>query len=65
MIDRRRRLRRNQPAMLMFAQGLPLLLAGDEAGNSQNGNNNADRQDNPIGWVDWSALGKPEEICYR
>ena len=61
IIDRRRRLRRNQLAMLMLAQGVPLLLAGDEAGNSQNGNNNAYCQDNPIGWVDWSALGKPEE----
>ena len=42
----------------MLAQGVPLLLAGDEVGNSQNGNNNAYCQDNPIGWVDWSALGR-------
>ena len=47
-----------QPAgVLMLAQGVPLLLAGDEVGNSQNGNNNAYCQDNPIGWVDWSGLG--------
>ena len=38
----------------MLAQGVPLLLAGDEVGNSQGGNNNAYCQDNPIGWVDWS-----------
>ena len=40
---------------LMLAQGVPLLLAGDEVGNSQNGNNNAYCQDNAIGWVDWSG----------
>jgi isoamylase len=50
-------LRRNLLASLMLAQGVPLLLAGDEVGNSQNGNNNAYCQDNPVGWVDWSGLG--------
>ena len=40
----------------MLAQGVPLLLAGDETGNSQNGNNNAYCQDNPTGWIDWSGL---------
>ena len=48
-------MRRNLLASLMLAQGVPLLLAGDEVGNSQNGNNNAYCQDNPIGWVDWSG----------
>jgi glycogen operon protein len=43
----------------MLAQGVPLLLAGDEVANNQNGNNNAYCQDNPIGWVDWSRLGQP------
>ena len=42
----------------MLAQGVPLLLAGDEVGNSQSGNNNAYCQDNPIGWVDWSGIGR-------
>ena len=42
----------------MLAQGVPLLLAGDEVGNSQSGNNNAYCQDNEIGWVDWSGLGR-------
>jgi len=37
----RRQLRKNALASLLLAQGLPLLLAGDEVGNSQNGNNNA------------------------
>ena len=58
ILELRRQLRRNLLACLMLAQGVPLLLAGDEVGNSQNGNNNAYCQDNPVGWVDWSALGK-------
>ncbi len=45
----------------MLAQGIPLLLAGDEVGNSQSGNNNAYCQDNEIGWVDWSGLGRDGE----
>ena len=53
----RRQLRRNLLASLMLAQGVPLMLAGDEVGNSQSGNNNAYCQDNEIGWVDWSGLG--------
>jgi isoamylase len=57
----RRQARRNQLASLMLAQGVPLMLAGDEIGNSQGGNNNAYCQDNPIGWVDWSALGNAED----
>lgn len=57
----RRQLRKNQIACLFLAQGVPLLLAGDEVGNSQDGNNNAYCQDNPTGWIDWSKLGDPEE----
>jgi isoamylase len=57
----RRQLRRNQLACLLLAQGTPLLLAGDEVGNGQGGNNNAYCQDNSIGWVDWSGLGRPGE----
>ncbi|WP_420134566.1 glycogen debranching protein GlgX [Rhodopseudomonas sp.] len=52
----RRQLRKNQLACLFLAHGVPLLLAGDEVGNSQNGNNNAYCQDNEIGWVDWKGL---------
>ena len=40
-------------ATLFLSQGVPMLLAGDELGNSQRGNNNAYAQDNEIGWVDW------------
>ncbi|MBS0531818.1 MAG: glycogen debranching protein GlgX [Proteobacteria bacterium] len=53
----RRQLRKNQLACLLLAQGIPLILAGDEVGNSQGGNNNAYCQDDEIGWVDWSGLG--------
>src|SRR5205823_6849531 len=61
ILQLRRQLRRNLLASLMLAQGVPLLLAGDEVGNSQGGNNNAYCQDNPIGWVDWSALGHGDD----
>ena len=47
--------------MLMLAQGVPLILAGDEFGNSQNGNNNAYCQDNEIGWVNWSHFNRYKE----
>jgi len=45
--------RRNLMATLMLSQGTPMILGGDELGNSQMGNNNAYCQDNPIGWIDW------------
>lgn len=53
---RRRQHRLNLLATLFMSNGTPLLLAGDEFGNSQAGNNNAYMQDNPIGWTDWSGL---------
>jgi len=52
----RRRQRLNILATLLFSQGTPMLLAGDEFGNTQNGNNNAYAQDNETGWLDWSGL---------
>jgi isoamylase len=50
----RGRVRRALLATLLLAQGTPMLLAGDEFGHSQQGNNNAYNQDNPIGWLDWA-----------
>jgi glycogen operon protein len=50
----RARVRRALLATLLLAQGTPMLLAGDEFGNSQGGNNNAYNQDNPTGWLDWA-----------
>ena len=49
----RERQKRNMLATLFFSQGLPMLLAGDEFGRTQNGNNNAYCQDNEISWVNW------------
>src|SRR5437660_1831855 len=54
----RRQLRRNQLACLLLAQGVPLLLAGDEVANSQSGNNNAYCQDNETGWINWEGLNR-------
>ena len=62
VVAMRRRLRRNQLACLFVAQGVPLLLAGDEVGNSQGGNNNAYCQDNEIGWIDWSKTGSEDDL---
>ncbi len=49
----RERQKRNILATLFFSQGLPMLLAGDEFGRTQSGNNNAYCQDNEISWVNW------------
>jgi isoamylase len=49
----RARQQRNFIATLLFSQGVPMLLAGDEIGRTQQGNNNAYCQDNGISWLDW------------
>jgi glycogen operon protein len=49
--------RRNMLATLLLSQGLPMLVAGDEFGRSQGGNNNAYCQDNGISWIDWENIG--------
>ncbi|MDS9467710.1 glycogen debranching protein GlgX [Paracoccus sp. MBLB3053] len=54
ILQKRARRRRNLMATLLLSQGTPMILGGDELGNSQQGNNNAYCQDNEIGWVDWS-----------
>ncbi|MGE0314705.1 MAG: glycogen debranching protein GlgX [Lautropia sp.] len=56
VLARRRWLKRAMLATLLLARGTPMLLAGDELGRSQRGNNNAYCQDNEIGWVDWSRV---------
>jgi isoamylase len=55
----RSRQKRNFLATLLLSQGVPMLLAGDEMGRTQQGNNNAYCQDNPISWVHWPAAGEP------
>jgi glycogen operon protein len=62
ILERRRLLRRNQLTSLLLAQGVPLILAGDEVGNSQGGNNNAYCQDDEIGWVKWAGLRTGDDM---
>jgi len=58
----RARQQRNFLASLFLSQGVPMLLAGDEIGRTQGGNNNAYCQDNDISWLDWSAEGQDREL---
>jgi glycogen debranching enzyme GlgX len=55
----RERQKRNFLATLLLSQGVPMLLAGDEMGRTQRGNNNAYCQDNEISWLDWGASARP------
>lgn len=55
----RERLQRNFIATLLCAHGTPMLLAGDEFGQTQQGNNNAYCQDNALSWLHWSLLDSP------
>jgi isoamylase len=55
----RERQTRNFLATLLLAQGVPMLLAGDELGRTQKGNNNGYCQDNELSWLDWTpSVGK-------
>ena len=50
----RARQQRNLLATLLLSQGVPMLVAGDERGRTQRGNNNAWCQDNEVSWLDWA-----------
>ena len=63
VLELRRKQLRNAFLMLFLSQGTPLLLAGDEFGNSQSGNNNAYCQDNEISWLNWNLL-RPNRDLY-
>ena len=54
----RGRLQRALLATLVLAKGVPMLLAGDESGRTQDGNNNAYCQDNPTSWLDWDGMDR-------
>jgi glycogen operon protein len=54
----RARQQRNFLATLLLSQGVPMLLAGDELGNTQQGNNNAWCQDNELSWLDWESADR-------
>ncbi len=58
ILSLRKRQRRNAMALLLLSQGTPLILAGDEFGNSQKGNNNVYCQDNDRAWLNWNGLEK-------
>ena len=53
---------KNAFLLLLFSQGTPMILAGDEFGNSQRGNNNPYCQDNAISWLEWNGLKKQTEL---
>jgi isoamylase len=53
---------RNMLATLILSQGTPMLLAGDEFGRTQDGNNNAYCQDNEISWLDWDIAEKGQAL---
>ena len=48
--------------LLLLSQGTPCILAGDEFGNTQKGNNNVYCQDNSVGWTDWRGLEKKKTL---
>lgn len=56
----RGRVKRAMLATVFFAAGTPMLLAGDEFGRTQGGNNNAYAQDNEVSWLDWDMAATPE-----
>lgn len=59
IIDMRERVKRSMLATLLTSLGVPMILAGDEFGRTQQGNNNGYCQDNEISWLDWK-LAKTE-----
>jgi glycogen operon protein len=58
----RERQKRNMLASLLLSQGTPMLLAGDEFGRTQHGNNNAYCQDSEISWVDWNFSDDAKDL---
>jgi isoamylase len=60
--DLRERQIRNFAVLLLVSQGVPMILAGDEARRTQRGNNNAWNQGNEISWVDWGRVGANDSL---
>ncbi len=58
----RQRQVRNMLATVLLSQGVPMMLAGDEFGRTQRGNNNAYCQDNELSWIDWSCAARHESL---
>jgi isoamylase len=61
-IELRERQKRNFLVTLFCSQGVPMLLAGDEMGRTQGGNNNAYCQDNEVSWVDWGRVASERDL---
>ena len=55
---------KNMSLLLLLAQGVPMLLAGDEMGRTQKGNNNAYCQDNEISWLNWKLLEEHKDLFH-
>ncbi len=58
----RRQQAKNFCALLLLANGIPMIVAGDEFLNTQRGNNNPYNQDNDITWLDWARLQDNREV---
>ncbi len=58
----RRKQIKNMVTILLLSQGVPMILSGDEFGNSQGGNNNAYCQDSDISWLNWDDLKKNPDL---
>ena len=58
----RARQKRNFLVTLFLSQGVPMLLAGDEMGRTQRGNNNAYCQDTQLSWVDWGRAASEQDL---
>src|SRR5688572_5665891 len=65
ILEARTRQVRSFFATLFLSQGVPMMLAGDEFGRTQAGNNNAYCQDNAVSWVDWTLPRAQEEFVRR
>lgn len=62
ILNLRKKQFKNAMSMVFLSQGTPLILSGDEFGNSHDGNNNAYLHDNKINWLNWKELDKNAEL---
>ncbi len=62
VVELRKKQLRNAFLLLFLSQGTPLIMAGDEFGNSQSGNNNAYCQDNEVSWLNWNQQKTNRDI---
>ncbi|HEX6106440.1 MAG TPA: hypothetical protein VFZ26_12715, partial [Gemmatimonadales bacterium] len=62
IVRMRERIKRNLLGTLAFSQGVPMISHGDELGRTQQGNNNAYCQDNPLTWIDWRLTPLEQQL---